>query len=43
MALGIDITETKRFEKYINNDKFFSRVFTENEKMMVSHDLISYI
>ena len=31
MRTGIDITRTKRFKKFLKNEKFLNKVFTEKE------------
>ena len=31
MALGIDISKISRFEKFVDNEKFYNRIFTKNE------------
>ncbi len=35
MALGIDISKISRFEKFIDNEKFYNRIFTKNEIRLI--------
>lgn len=37
MALGIDITKISRFEKYLNDEKFLNRVFTNKELNLIKN------
>ena len=36
MALGIDISKVSRFEKFIDNEKFYNRIFTKKEIELIN-------
>ena len=36
LGIGIDISEINRFEKFVNNERFYKKIFTENEISVIN-------